>query len=334
MKVAIVGASGFTGLELIKIIHTHAKFELSYVATTTGDTTIEKLHPALKDVVFGDVEKVDLDFIGKNCELVFLAVPHKTAMDLVSVLMDSGIKIVDLSADYRLELDTYVANYCEHSDAKNIQNSAYGLPELYSEDIKKAQLVANPGCYPTSALLALMPFAKLLKTDAPIFIDAKSGVSGAGKKCADSTHFVTINENMFAYAPMNHRHGAEITEKLGFLNGHENKVHFVPHLVPVTRGMMASVYLQLHDSVDAQKVLEDFYKDHYFVRICDEPVSMKQVAGTNFCDIYVKQEGNTLFLSSAIDNLLRGASSQAVVNANLMAGFDAKLGIPVIAYAP
>jgi len=334
MKVAIVGASGFTGLELIKIIHAHPKFELSYVSTTTGDTTIEKLHPALKDVVFGDVEKVDLDFISKQCELVFLAVPHKTAMELVSVLMKSGIKIVDLSADYRLELDAYVTNYCEHTDSDNIKNSVYGLPEFHEEEIKKAQLVANPGCYPTSALLALAPFSSVLKKDASIFIDAKSGVSGAGKKCVDVTHFVTINENMFAYAPLDHRHGAEIKEKLDFLNHQNNKVNFVPHLVPVTRGMLASVYLELDSEIDAKKVLEDFYKDYYFVRICDEPVGMKQVAGTNFCDIYVKQDGSTLFLSSAIDNLLRGASSQAVVNANLMAGFDAKLGIPVITYAP
>lgn len=334
MKVAIIGASGFTGLELIKIIHTHPKFELSYVATTTGDTTIEALHPALKDVVQGDVAKVDLDFIGKNCELVFLAVPHKTAMDLVSKLMKSGIKIVDLSADYRLELDTYVAHYCEHSDKENIKNSVYGLPELYAEHIKKAHLVANPGCYPTSALLALAPFANALKKDAPIFIDAKSGVSGAGKKCVETTHFVTVNENMFAYAPMEHRHGAEIKEKLGFLNDKENKVHFVPHLVPITRGMLASVYLELDKSVDAKSLLQEYYKEHYFVRVCDEPVSMKQVSGTNFCDIYVKQDGKTLFISSAIDNLLRGASSQAVVNANLMVGYEADLGIPIMAYAP
>lgn len=334
MKVAIVGASGFTGLELIKIIHTHPKFELSYVATTTGDTTIEVLHSALKDVVRGNVEKVDLDFIAKNCELVFLAVPHKTAMDLVSKLMKSGIKIVDLSADYRLELDTYIANYCEHSDAQNIKNSVYGLPEFYAQEIKKAQLVANPGCYPTSVLLALAPFALLLKKDAPIYIDAKSGVSGAGKKCVDTTHFVSINENMFAYAPLDHRHGAEIKEKLGFLNNKENKVHFVPHLVPITRGMLSSVYLELDETIDAKSVLQEYYKEHYFVRICDEPVSMKQVSGTNFCDIFVKQEGQTLFISSAIDNLLRGASSQAVVNANLMVGNEADLGIPIIAYAP
>ena len=334
MKVAIVGASGFTGLELIKIIHTHPKFELSYIATTTGDTTVDVLHPALKDVVQGDVEKVDLDFIGKNCELVFLAVPHKTAMELVSRLMKSGIKIVDLSADYRLDLDTYVANYCEHIDSGNIENSVYGLPEFYTEDIKKAQLVANPGCYPTSALLALAPFATMLKKDAPIFIDAKSGVSGAGKKCVDTTHFVTINENMFAYAPLDHRHGAEIKEKLGFLNDKENKVHFVPHLVPITRGMLASVYLELDENIDAKSILQEYYKEHYFVRVCDEPVGMKQVSGTNFCDIYVKQDGKTLFISSAIDNLLRGASSQAVVNANLMVGYEHDLGIPIIAYAP
>lgn len=334
MKVAIVGASGFTGLELIKIIHGHPKFELSYVATTTGDTTVAALHPALLDVVTGDVEKADLDFIGKNCELVFLAVPHKTAMNLVSVLMPHGIKIVDLSADYRLELDTYVEKYCDHTDAENIKHSVYGLPEFYAKEIQNTQLVANPGCYPTSALLALVPFADYLKKDAPIFIDAKSGVSGAGKKCADTTHFVTVNENMFAYAPLDHRHGVEIKEKLDLLSQGDNQIHFVPHLVPITRGMLSSIYVQIDADLDAIALLKEYYKDHYFVRVCDEPVSMKQVAGTNFCDLYVKQDGRTLFIASAVDNLLRGASSQAVVNANLMSGFDQELGIPVLAYAP
>jgi N-acetyl-gamma-glutamyl-phosphate reductase len=334
MKVAIVGASGFTGLELIKIIHTHPKFELSYVATTTGDTTVEAMHPALKDVVKGDVEKVDLSYISDNCDLVFLAVPHKAAMELVTVLMPSGIKIVDLSADYRLELETYEAKYCPHTDVDNIKHSVYGLPELYSEEIKNSYLVANPGCYPTSAILALAPFSNVLKEGSPIFIDAKSGVSGAGKKCVDTTHYVTINENMFAYAPLDHRHGVEVKEKLDRLNSRENRVHFVPHLVPITRGMLSSIYVEIDENVNAEKLLKDYYMSHYFVRVCDEPTSMKQVAGTNFCDIYVKQEGSTLFISSAIDNLLRGASSQAVVNANLMSGFAEDMGIPVIAYAP
>ncbi len=334
MNVAIVGASGFTGLELIKIIHEHPNFRLKEVATTTGDLSIDTLHPALKDVVIGSVETVDLHQIGQSCDLVFLAVPHKTAMELVKTLTQYDIKIVDLSADYRLERDTYEAHYCPHIDPDNIDQAVYGLPELYRDEIRSAQLVANPGCYPTSAILALAPFARYMKKDTPIFVDAKSGVSGAGKKCVESTHFVTINDNMFAYNPLGHRHGPEIAEKLKLLDAASTKVHFVPHLVPITRGMLTSVYIELDQTIDAASVLKEYYKDEAFVRVRQEPVTMKQVAGTNFCDIYVKQDGETLFISSAIDNLLRGASSQAVANANLMCGFDEKLGIPTIAYVP
>ena len=332
MNVAIVGASGFTGLELIKLIHNHPHFNLHYVATTQGDTTIDILHPALKDVVHADVEKLNIASITQSCELVFLAVPHQTAMSLVTELMPSGIKIVDLSADYRLKLDTYEAHYCPHTDKSNISNAVYGLPEMYSKEIASAQLIANPGCYPTASILALAPFARLI--EGPIFIDAKSGVSGAGKGCKDSTHFVSIHENMFAYSPLDHRHAPEISEKLGFLNAKENKVHFVPHLVPVTRGMIASCFITLSEDINALAILENYYSNAPFVRVRTTPVQMKQVAGTNFCDIYLKQDGRTLYIASAIDNLLRGASSQAVVNANIMCGFDQTLAIPTLAYVP
>lgn len=334
MKVAIIGASGFTGLELIKMVHTHPRFVLHTVATTSGDDTIDSLHPALKDVILGEVEKVDLDQIGESCDLIFLAVPHKTAMDLVKQLMHYDCKIVDLSADYRLELERYEKNYCPHTDPEHLKDAVYGLPELNGEAIKKARLVANPGCYPTSAILAIAPFSSYLSEDRSVIVDAKSGVSGAGKKCSETTHFVSIHENLFAYNPLGHRHGPEIEEKVSILSQRAIKVHFVPHLVPVTRGMLSSVYLELNQDIDAKAVLEAFYKDHYFVRIVESPAQMKRVAGTNFCDIYIKQEGQTLFLSSAIDNLLRGASSQAMVNANLMCGFDANMGVPTLAYAP
>ena len=165
----------------------------------------------------------------------------------------------------------------------------------------------------------------------PIVIDAKSGVSGAGKKCVQNTHYVTINENLFAYNPMAHRHGPEIAEKLKVA---EEEVHFVPHLVPATRGMLASVYLQVEGDFDPVEVLERYYAEEPFVRVRREPVDMKSVAGTNFCDIFVKRSGDMLFISSAIDNLLRGASSQAVANANLMMGFDEGTGLPLLAYVP
>ena len=334
MNVAIIGASGYTGLELIKIIHAHKHFTLHTVATTAGDMMVEELHPALKSVVLQDVKRLDIDAIGRSCGVVFLAVPHKSAMELVKPLMAYACKIVDLSADYRLELAAYEKHYCVHSDKEHINEAVYGLPELYKEQIKEAKLVANPGCYPTASILALAPFAPYIKEGSTLIVDAKSGVSGAGKKLSDTTHFVHVNENIFAYSPLEHRHAPEIAEKIAYITDKTFDVEFVPHLIPVTRGMLCSVYMELEEEMDAKKLLEDFYKEAFFVRLKDKPVEIKEVAGTNFCDIYVKQKGRRLFLSSAIDNLLRGASSQAVVNANLMCGFDEAASIPVLAYAP
>lgn len=332
MNVAVIGASGYTGLELLKLLHVHPIFHLHYVATTQGDTTIDAMHPALQGVIQGNVEHVDIQAITSRCHIVFLAVPHQTAMELVKALVPSGIKIIDLSADYRLELATYEKHYCPHTDKENLPLAVYGLPELYAKALTSAQLVANPGCYPTASILALAPFASLI--EGPIFIDAKSGVSGAGKTCKENTHFVSIHENMFAYNPLGHRHAPEIAEKLSFLGTTNPTVYFVPHLVPITRGMLASCFITLKEPVDAKKMVEKFYAHAPFVRIRTNPVEMKHVSGTNFCDIYLKQEGNVVYIASAIDNLLRGASSQAVVNANIMCGLDQTLGIPTLAYVP
>jgi N-acetyl-gamma-glutamyl-phosphate reductase len=331
VNVAVIGASGYTGLELIKILIGHPNFEIAYVATSEGDVKLSELHPALYDVIEADVEKASAEEVAASCELAFLALPHKTAMGFVKELMALGVKTVDLSADYRLERETYEAHYCEHIDPENLPHAVYGLPELKRDALKTARLVANPGCYPTASILAALPFMFYRKEGSPIIIDAKSGVSGAGKKCVHNTHYVTINENLFAYNPLGHRHGPEIAEKLQVA---EEEVHFVPHLVPTTRGMLASVYMQVEGDFDPIEVLERYYAEERFVRVRQAPVDMKSVAGTNFCDVYAKRDGDLLFVSSAIDNLLRGASSQAVANANLMMGFDEAAGLPLIAYVP
>jgi N-acetyl-gamma-glutamyl-phosphate reductase len=334
IDVAIVGASGFTGLELVKILLNHPKFNISYVATSSGDSTITTLHPSLKDVFECDVLKADAKDIANSAKLVFLALPHKASMGFAKELLNEGLKVVDLSADYRLELDTYEKHYCPHEDKEHLKDAVYGLPELYKDEICKTSLVANPGCYPTASLLALLPFANYIDESFPIFIDAKSGVSGAGKKCSDSTHYVSINENIFAYKPFEHRHQPEISEKLKIYSGKDFDINFVPHLIPATRGELIDSYMLLKKSIDPIKVLKEFYKDAPFVRIFENPVDIKSCSGTNFCDIFAKCEGKKLYLNSAVDNILRGASSQAVVNANLMSSFDEALGIPTIAYAP
>jgi len=330
-KVGIIGVSGYTGLELVKMLISHPSFELSYVANSTGDTTMDKLHPSLSGVCELEVEEADVDKCAKSCELVFLAVPHKTAMAFVKPLMALGVKIVDFSADYRLTQDVYEEYYCPHTDAKNLQNVVYGLPEMNREEIKKASLVANPGCFPTCAILGLLPFIDKRLKDTPVIVDAKTGVSGAGKKLSEVTHFVNVNDNLFAYNPFHHRHAPEIAQKLGISF---DDVNFVPHLVPITRGMISSIYIQVDGDFDELTVLKEFYKDEPYVRISQNPVDMKSTAGTNFCDIYVKRKGNLLLISSSIDNLLRGSSSQALANANLMMGLDENTGIPNIAYVP
>ena len=331
IHVGIVGATGYTGLELVKMLVKHPIFQLNYIANSEGGTTINELHPSLNGVCEDVVHKADIEAMAQQCEVVFLALPHKTAMAYVKPLIAKGVKVVDLSADYRLPLDIYEKFYCPHTDVENLSHAVYGLPELFSKEIQSAKLVANPGCFPTSAILGVLPFLDKRVPNTPVIIDAKTGVSGAGKKLSDTTHFVNVNDNLFAYNPLLHRHAPEIADKLGIAF---DEVNFVPHLVPVTRGMISSIYIQVEEDFDAESLLREYYKDAPFVRVSKTPVTMKDVAGTNFCDIYVKQKGSLLFIASAIDNLMRGASSQALVNANLMMGLDEKTGIPDIAYVP
>ena len=331
INVGIIGASGYTGLELVKMLINHPIFNLNYVANSEGENSLDNLHLALKNISDLEVKKANPQEAAKNCELVFLALPHKTAMAFVKPLIQNGVKVVDLSADYRLPIDIYEKYYTTHTDKENIKNSAYGLPELFRQKIKKAKIVANPGCFPTSAILGALPFLKYRVKNTPLIVDAKTGVSGAGKKLSDTTHFVHINENLFAYNPLSHRHSPEIADKLGLK---EEEVNFIPHLCPVTRGMLSSIYMQVDDDFNPIKVLKKYYQNEPFIRIFDKPVDMKNVAGTNFCDNYAKKKNNLLFISSAIDNLQRGASSQEVVNANIMVGLDEETGIPKIAYVP
>ncbi|WP_457607889.1 N-acetyl-gamma-glutamyl-phosphate reductase [Nitratifractor sp.] len=334
INVGVVGAGGYTGLELVKMLLNHPGFRLNYLATSTGDAMIEELHPALLDLITFGVEEADAETIAQRCELVFLALPHKASMGLARELIERGVKIVDLSADYRLERETYEAHYCPHEDAEHLGEAVYGLIEYYREEIKIARLVAGPGCYPTATLLGILPFVPYLDTSAPLFVDAKSGVSGAGKKLTETSHFVTINDNIFAYNPLRHRHAPEIAEKIAKIRGVGVEVNFVPHLIPATRGELVSVYATLKEEIDPPEILEKAYGTERFIRLREKPVDIKSTAGTHFCDIYAQRNGRGLFVSSAIDNLLRGAASQALAAANLMTGQDEGAGLPVIAYVP
>ncbi|MFA7084002.1 MAG: N-acetyl-gamma-glutamyl-phosphate reductase [Arcobacteraceae bacterium] len=337
MKVAIIGATGYTGLELIKILVNHPEFKITYIANSTGEQNVNELHPCLQNVLSMPVSKANAVEVAVNAKLAFLALPHQTSMGFAKELLELGIKVVDLSADYRLELETYEKHYCPHIDKENLPNAVYGMPEYYKEEIKNAKLVANPGCYPTATLLGLLPFVPYIDENIPVFVDAKSGVSGAGKKISEATTFCNINENIFAYNPFKHRHMPEIQEKVLKIKHKELNINFVPHLINATRGMLVSTYVTLKEDIDPQEIqeiLRKAYKNSPFIRIKDKPVDIKSTAGTNFCDIFVAKNGKALFINTSIDNLLKGASSAAVANANLMCGFDEALGVPNIAYMP
>jgi len=334
IDVGIVGASGYTGLELIKMLINHEGFHIKYLATSQGSISVEELHPSLVDVISLPVEKADIDAVVERCDLVFLALPHKTSMGFAKGLLEKGVKVVDLSADYRLELDTYEEHYCSHEDKAHLDASVYALVEYYRDELKKTNLAAGPGCYPTATLLGILPFIPYMDENSPLFVDAKSGLSGAGKKLTEMTSFVNMNENIFAYNPLKHRHAPEIAEKIEKVHGVKMNVNFVPHLIPVTRGELVSVYGVLKEDIEPLAILKEYYKNDPFIRIRETPVDIKSTAGTYFCDIFAAKNGNALFVSSAIDNLLRGASSQALAAANLMCGYDEGMGLPVIPYMP
>nr|WP_314167609.1 N-acetyl-gamma-glutamyl-phosphate reductase [uncultured Campylobacter sp.] len=331
-KAGIIGVSGYTGLELIKILLSHPSFEISYLGAS-ADGEINEIFPQLRGVLQMPVHLADAADAAKACDLIFLALPHEKAMEFArEILKFKSVKVVDLSADYRLSRELYEKNYTAHLDPRNLAHAVYGLPELNREKIRAARLTANPGCYPTCSILALAPFVRLLDPALGVFIDAKSGVSGAGKALKATSHFVSANENAGAYSPISHRHADEIKEQLQILRGGAFSALFVPNLLPITRGMLVSAFGVLQKSVDAEQVLREFYKNEPFVRVRSEPVNIKNVAGTHFCDIFVKTVGDKIWINSAIDNLLRGASSQAIANANLMCGFAETTALPRIAH--
>ena len=332
IKVGILGISGYTGLELVKLILAHPHFELSY-AGASSESRLSELFPQLRGVFDMEVEVADISQIKKRCELVFTALPHMQSMKYIKELREH-VKIVDLSADYRISLESFEANYGEHTDAKGLESAVYSVPELHRHSLKNCLLVANPGCYPTASLLALAPFAKMIDEKAGVFIDAKSGVSGAGKSLKASSHFISVDENANAYSPLTHRHAAEIKEHFYALGG-AGDVLFVPHLLPLNRGMLASVYITLKEQfsqINPLDVLNDFYSKESFIRICSEPPQIKNVAGSHFADLCAYKRGDKIVVLSAIDNLLRGASSQALANANIICGFDESLALPRLAH--
>ncbi|MCK4259589.1 MAG: N-acetyl-gamma-glutamyl-phosphate reductase [Halanaerobiales bacterium] len=335
MRVGIVGVTGYAGIELVRILSQHPEVEISLMAASCSGDLVET-YPHFQELlpntnITGDITGVE------DCDVVFTATPHGQGMNIVPQLLERECKVIDLGGDFRYKSqETYEDWYkLKHKAPNLLEKACYGLPEVYGEKIKNASLIANPGCYPTASILGIYPMIKagLVKKDS-IIIDAKSGVTGAGKKLSRKVHFAEIDENMRAYGLAVHRHTSEIEEKLSLLAGDKIHISFTPHLIPVKRGILATIYLDLNESLTTEKIYEiyqDFYSLKPFVRIRKpgQLPEINQVVGSNYCDIGLKVDErlNRLIIISVIDNLVKGASGQAVQNLNLISGFDETLGL-------
>ncbi len=334
IRVGIVGATGYTAVELIKILLRHPEVEITCI--TSRDETcphISAVHPRLRDQLNLNFQPLDIDRFAAQVDFGFCCLPHAASAEIVGQLLDKGIKIVDFSADYRLnDVGSFEQWYkVTHPDPDRVGKTAYGIPELFRESIAGASLVANPGCFPSSALLPLVPLlqARLIQSS-PIIVDAKTGVSGAGRKPNLKFHYPECNESIAAYGIGTHRHMPEIDQIIKRFADIDTSVIFTPHLTPMDRGILSTIYVQpadQHRPGDLMDCWNDFYKSSPFVRVTDGGVATKNVSGTNFCDVSVSQCRGTLVITSALDNLIKGASGAAVQNFNVMSGFDDTLGM-------
>ncbi len=336
IRLAIIGATGYTGREAISILLNHPDVEIVhlYSLENIGDDIADVFSQFLGRVSL-KIEETDLDAVVRDCNCAMLCVPHTAAMGVVAELHRNGIRVIDFSADYRLnDVAEYNATYgVKHKHAGLLKQAVYGLPELHRDKIKSSSLVANPGCYPTGAILAGAPLVKnhLVRTDS-IIVDAKSGVSGAGRALNVKTLFAECNESISAYSIGSHRHQPEITQELSLLAGEKVSVLFVPHLIPVTRGILSTAYFDpvKEKSVEElQELFKEFYRDDYFVHVLPSGSMPKtgDVAMTNFCHIAITTTPTgKLVVVTAIDNLVKGASGQAVQNMNIMFGLPEEKG--------
>lgn len=343
IKVGIIGAGGYAGETLVTLLLRHPEVKIEWLMSEPAhkDKPISELYPHLTGETDLKCLEIDKGKISK-VDLLCLAMPHGMAFEYVAEAASKGKKVIDLSADFRLkDVNVYEKWYVKHKEPKLLTKAVYGLPELYLKKIKKANIVANPGCYTTASILALTPLAaeKLIDLSA-IGVDAKSGVSGAGIKLTQVTHFPNANEGVSAYSALTHRHTPEIEQELSNLAGEAVKISFVPHLIPMTRGILSSCYTKATKKVHQSKIVDmfkQFYKNATFVRVLEDKLpSTKYVYGTNYCDIAVKvnEETNQIVVFSAVDNLVRGASGQAVHNMNIMYGLPEKTGLESIAIYP
>ena len=333
IQVAIIGASGYTGAESIRILLQHSEAELTYLTALPEECgAVEDVFPQFKGRCILQIEPLDLDKLSDLSDVALCCLPHKVSMGFVPKLLDAGLKVIDFSADYRIkDVAVYEKYYVKHTDTENLKHAAFGLPELFREQIKGAKLVANPGCYPTGASLAIAPLLKenLIETES-VIVNAVTGASGAGMKPSSKFHFPNMNENMFPYGIGNHRHMPEIEQIASDVAGKKVTVLFQPHVGPFDRGILSTVYCQPKKNLSNEELLllyNDFYKNEPFVQICKDAPAVKDVAGTNYCHIFVTCVKGKVVCFSAIDNLVKGASGQAIQNMNIVFGIEETLGL-------
>ncbi|MBO8137895.1 MAG: N-acetyl-gamma-glutamyl-phosphate reductase [Desulfotomaculum sp.] len=345
IKAAVIGATGYTGAELVRILSRHPEVELvALTSRSCAGTPYYQVYPHLYKYIEKECQALDLKSLVAESDVIFTALPHGHSMEIAAEVVKQGKKMVDLGADFRLNsVQQYESWYkVEHQMPDLLPQAVYGLTELNRNKISSSTLVANPGCYPTTALLGLAPLInnKLIDVSS-IIIDSKSGVSGAGRKLSLKTHYSEVNENFQAYGVAAHRHTPEIEQELCKLAGEEVTISFTPHLVPMTRGMLSTIYASLTKEMNQEQInslYQEYYSGEYFIRVLPPGVlpQTKALAGSNFCDLAVTLDSRTgrVIILSAIDNLVKGASGQAVQNMNVMFGLDEKLGLDMVGIYP
>ncbi|MDA3907197.1 MAG: N-acetyl-gamma-glutamyl-phosphate reductase [Bacteroidales bacterium] len=341
-KIGIIGATGYTGSELVRILTNHPDAEISLITSESrAGELFSDVHPFLQGIA--DQKLVSINQIDDyELDLVFLALPHGVSMDFVKRFKDRSFKIIDLSGDFRLSSrEVYEEWYkLNHVHPEGIEKAVFGSPELYFDEIKDANLIANPGCFPTSAILGLAPLLKanLIETDR-IIVDSKTGVTGAGIKAKSVNLYSNVNDNFKAYGLKYHRHTIEIQGILDRVSGKETLIQFTPHLLPVDRGILTTIYARPTEKMDKTKLKElytAFYARAPFVRLRKQEPAIKDVRGTNYCDLYVTYDKRThmVIIVSVIDNLIKGAAGQAVQNMNIMFGLEQTSGLHLIPLNP
>ena len=337
IRVGILGATGYAGSELVRLLSQHDGVTLSMLTSKSYEgQKMSEIYPAMRGVCDMVLEAATPEKVAEKCDLVFTALPHGASKEVIPRLYELGLKVIDLSGDYRYnDKEVYELWYKQpHSSPELLDVSVYGMPELHREEIKKTRLVGNPGCYTTCSILGLAPLVKAkVVEEKNIIIDAKSGVSGAGRGLALDYHFCECTENMKAYKVATHRHTSEIEQELSLLAGSPIELSFTPHLVPMKRGIFATIYANLKEKKSREELIQlykEFYKGERFVRVYEEGLpESNHVSGSNFVDIglCVDERLGRVIIVSAIDNLVKGAAGQAVQNMNLLCGFEETKGL-------